>query len=1017
LNVGSMTLSGVSGLSSATSALFANNLLTLQNVTLNAASINGSSIGGTDDDPSDGYYISVSGGSYSFVSPWSSVEGGFAYNANAINFTLNGSSLVDANADGAPDNVSVSITSVADVGTIMIIGGLGGEVSLNGQALGVSGDPSYTVGFIVDGEDFIADSFSNISGGSTVNVDNAVIYVDTEGTLTINDTPITVDNNGCELALTIADGSLSAVDNLNGLINGAGNASVAVNGLVTINGTVYWTDDPNGITVSGSTISGLDANSLLYVSPSGTYVVNSTTLEIGSDSAALGINNNLASTTTLADLRAAKVFALPDDTDFISADQVRETLNADGTDTFGGSDFDGNKIIELNAKTDIVTGDLIDSSGRKFIVIDGGGDQIVSLGGDGSNGVLVEAFADGEKIINAGDNGDTLINNSTAVDITLKGGAGNDSIIAAGGSRELIDVSNGGRDTIVASNGASIKGYDPSTGAAFLNPISTSSLMTAIDNGSLTFGNGTFSIEGNGETTIEGVVGSTTLNLVDNDGDTIRVMFGNRSNVTVGDDDASIDLLLYSDLSELTLLGGAGDDTIFAGENNVVDGGGGNDLLKLRAEGSGSDVVLSAGRDTVENFSGGWDSDTSDRLVLGSGRSTIDYSFSAGALHVSVDGSSMIIPSLKTDTATKIFTSTTVDGDPRRTLLLDGYSTYVATNDERADQYIGLGNRVGLNLSAQTTDETINLNGDDYQNIATITLGSGNNSLAGSNDDETIVAGLGRSTISSGDGNDVLVASTSDEKVSGSTFVYTNGLDTLRNFEAVGADSDTADEIVFNGRLTGVEIFGNDLVIEAGSVDQLTVVDGVNEKIKFNGFVFEVGDDMTCGEDVDAYVGLGDATLNVGSSGGNVWLNGVLGGIYSGIRVLDGSEATSDATLVGNELNNWIVGGSGNNSLWGGGSSNDTLNAGPGYNEYYYVYGDGEDVINNARDDDVIKLLGIGLEDIDQSEQRITGDAIVMRFNDGGSLTVYSRTDVQFEFKDGSRWSADRSSRSWYSRS
>ncbi|MBQ9480184.1 MAG: hypothetical protein IJU71_11610, partial [Selenomonadaceae bacterium] len=419
----------------------------------------------------------------------------------------------------------------------------------------------------------------------------------------------------------------------------------------------------------------------------------------------------------------------------------------------------------------------------------------------------------------------------------------------------------------------------------------------------------------------------------------------------------------------VTIDAGDGNDTVLNENQNLVsiDGGGGNDLLKLRAD-SGSDVVLSAGRDTVENFSGGWDSDTSDRLVLGSGRSTIDYSFSAGALHVSVDGSSMIIPSLKTDTATKIFTSTTIDDEPRRTLLLDGYSTYVATDDdERADQYIGLGNRVGLNLSARTTDETINLNGDDYQNIAAITLGSGNNSLVGSNDDETIVAGLGRSTISSGDGNDVLVASTSDEKVSGSMFVYTNGLDTLRNFEAVGADSDTADEIVFNGRLTGVEIFGNDLVIEAGSVDQLTVVDGANEKIKFNGFVFEVGDDMTCGDDVDAYVGLGDATLNVGSSGGNVWLNGVLGGIYSGIRVLDGSEATADATLVGNELNNWIVGGSGNNSLWGGGSSNDTLNAGLGYNEYYYVYGDGDDVINNARDDDVIKLLGIGLEDIDQS--------------------------------------------------
>ena len=338
------------------------------------------------------------------------------------------------------------------------------------------------------------------------------------------------------------------------------------------------------------------------------------------------------------------------------------------------------------------------------------------------------------------------------------------------------------------------------------------------------------------------------------------------------------------------------------------------------------------------------------------------------------------------------------------------------SDDDRADQYIGLNSHVALDLSSLTVNETIDLNGDDFQNVNAITLGSGITSLVGTDYDETITAGLGQSTIRSGDGNDLLSGSTNEEKIGGTTFVYTNGLDTLNNYAPVN-DSDTGDEIVFNAALTGVEMFGNDLVIEAGSVDQLTMTDVANKKIKFNGFVFEVGDDLTYDDMVDAYVGMGDATLNVGENGGNVWINGVLGGIYNNVRVLDGSNAMSDETLAGNAFDNVIVGGSGNNSLWGGGSSNDTLNAGLGYNEYYYLYGDGDDVINDARDDDVIKLLGIGLEDIDQSEQRITGDAIVMRFNDGGSLTVYSRTDVQFEFKDGSRRSADRSSRSWYSRS
>ena len=1030
INVGDVTLSGVNGVSSMTNALLENNLLVLENITLDNASINGSSIAGTDDDPSDGYLISLASDGWTFieetVSPWSSVEGGFAYSAEDVAFTLLGAALADSDQDGAPDNITVNLSTVEGAGTIMILTGLNGSVSLNGQELGITGDIYYSAGFIVDGASFIAASFSNISSGSTINADDAVIFTDEDGTytfgdgtFTLNDTALTVDNNSAGLIVTLENETISAIGNLqdHALINGVGDASVSLNGTATINGIVYSTDDPNGIVVSGSTVEGLDGNSLLYISPSGTYIVNSTTLEVTSDTAVLGVNDTLADVTNPARIRAEKTFDIPDDTEFISADQVHATLANNGIDTFGGAAFDGNKIIELNAKTDIVTGNFLDSAGRKFIVIDGGGDQIVSLGGTESNGVLVEANADGEKIINGSNNGDTLINNSTSVDITLKGGEGNDSIIATGGSREVIDLSNGGSDTVNASSGALIKGYDPTTGAAFTTPITKAQLLNALDNDSLSFGNGTFSISNNGETTIDGVDASTAINLLDPSGNSTRIMFANRDSVTVGDEDASIDLLLYGDLAELTLLGGVGNDTLRAGEGGVVNGGAGNDLIRLLAEGAGSDVIVSDGNDTVEVFTPDWDSDTSDRLVIGSNRSTISYAFSGNNLQLSVDTNTLTIPSIKTDTATKLFTSTTPNEDPRRTLLLDGGSTYTAmSDDDRADQYIGLNSHVALDLSSLTVNETIDLNGDDFQNVNAITLGSGITSLVGTDYDETITAGLGQSTIRSGDGNDLLSGSTNEEKIGGTTFVYTNGLDTLNNYAPVN-DSDTGDEIVFNAALTGVEMFGNDLVIEAGSVDQLTMTDVANKKIKFNGFVFEVGDDLTYDDMVDAYVGMGDATLNVGENGGNVWINGVLGGIYNNVRVLDGSNAMSDETLAGNAFDNVIVGGSGNNSLWGGGSSNDTLNAGLGYNEYYYLYGDGDDVINDARDDDVIKLLGIGFEDINWSVQRVTSDAISMRFNDGGSLTVNSRSDVQFELKDGSRWSTDRSSGSWYSRS
>ena len=109
-----------------------------------------------------------------------------------------------------------------------------------------------------------------------------------------------------------------------------------------------------------------------------------------------------------------------------------------------------------------------------------------------------------------------------------------------------------------------------------------------------------------------------------------------------------------------------------------------------------------------------------------------------------------------------------------------------------------------------------------------------------------------------------------------------------------------------------------------------------------------------------------------------------------------------------------IYGGLGNNSLWGGNGGNDTLYGGLGTNGYYYVYGDGDDVIENARDDEVINLLGIGIGEI--SWFNVDSNSIGLRFKDGGSLTVNSHTDVQFELSNGSRWSADRSTGSWYNR-
>ena len=794
LGQGEVTIEGIA-VDTTTSIVKDGDLISIENATLANASLNGAAIGGEDNNPSDGYQLTLGADGWQFVestvNPWTSVEGGYIYGTEDVEFTLLGATLVDEDQNERPDNVNVNISSIEGAGVIAIIGGLSGEVSLNGNSLGILGDTSYSVGLIGANGNFTVESYANISPGATIyasgkNIDTESDgnYTFGDGIFTVNDQVVTVNNNSNGITFAINGDTISAVGIIQngGLLEGVGEASVAVNGMATVNGIVYSTDDPNGIVVSGSTITGLDANSILTITPSGTYVVNSTELEITSDTAIYGINSTLAAIGSAAERRARNIFDVPDDAEFISAARVRATLDATGESSIGGFDWRGSKIIELNERTDDVTANLDRSTGRKFVVIDGDGDQTVNFNNSMKNAALIEEDVDGEKIINAGNSGDVIINYSTRADVTINGGAGADSIIAAGGHNEIINLANGGSDTINAPSGASVRGYDPASGAAFITPISKASLQAAIENGTLSFGNGTFNVNDGGAVSIDGVDAMTEINLLDNGGNSTRVIFGNRDNVTVGMDAASIDLLLYGDLAELTLLGGAGNDTIIAGEENLVRGGGGNNRVILKSDDAarGNSVELGEGDDTVEVFTPGWDTLASDRILTAENTSTISYAFQDNDLHVSTRGGSMRVTSIKSDTATKVFMSTAIENAPTRAVLIDAGSTYkVATEDEKADRYIGLGESVGVDFSEYNADQSLDLNGNGNRNIEQVTLGGGNSSLKGTVNNETLTAGVGRSTIDSGDGNDMLIAASKDEKTSGSTFIYTAGLDTM----------------------------------------------------------------------------------------------------------------------------------------------------------------------------------------------------------------------------------------------
>lgn len=372
----------------------------------------------------------------------------------------------------------------------------------------------------------------------------------------------------------------------------------------------------------------------------------------------------------------------------------------------------------------------------------------------------------------------------------------------------------------------------------------------------------------------------------------------------------------------------------------------------------------------------------------------------------------------------------------------------VADDDEGfADMYQGLGRGVGVDFSGYTGDIAVNLDyvdsdtatqrlfsGDTvFESVTAVRASSGENSvILGSSAAETLYAGRNNNTISGGAGRDILYAYDGTGKRAATEFDYAvgDGKDTIYNFETYnGTNIVTADSIVIadldnDSVEMSADIVSGNVRLSFNSSDQLTVVDAENQVLIINDENYAVGDSLTYYQEVTHYLGDDGATVKVEdveyTNGINVWMN--LGGIddsygdYQNIDEFDASNFYYNTTLVGSlEDNSVIRGGHGTNSLWGGGSGNDTLVAGEGANEYYYLYNGGDDVIEGAKDDEIVNLLGIDLNnyDINSLVEGIGEDSTEIKFNDGGSVKVNNAATVQFKILGGHKWSVDRSTNTW----
>ncbi|PSF38430.1 hypothetical protein C7H19_05445 [Aphanothece hegewaldii CCALA 016] len=660
-------------------------------------------------------------------------------------------------------------------------------------------------------------------------------------------------------------------------------------------------------------------------------------------------------------------------------------FSSDGNDTiFGG---DGDDTINSGKGNDSVIG----GSGNDYLYLSYYYDtRPISINSisNNSNSINITVQEIEAVTLYSGSGDDTINLSGTSNNSTISGGEGNDHITTGSGNDTLYGDyiynfnSNYGNDTLDGGDGNDL--LYPSGGINSVNG-------------------------GAGNDTLELDYITQTLPI------TITYIDTNNGTVSTGD--------TFKNIEAVNLESGNGNDTInlsITSSGSRVSGGGGSDRITT---GSGNDTIYGSseyyysndGNDTLDGGDG------NDRLYPGDGINSVN----GGAGDDTIEFDYSILTSSITITYTDINNGGTVStGDTFQ-------------NIEAVILYSGEGND-RINLSATTSDSYI----DGGLGNDRIITGSGNDTIYGD------VYSYGNDTIDGGDGNDILYPGKGVDRVNGGagndtlnldyeytgnpiSITYTNinngtsstGL-TFRNIEAVilglGDENDT---INLSATTSDSQVYGrggNNYIITGSGNDTLIgdvynsgndTLDGGDGNDNFspgigNDSVNGGAGDDTLYIDYEFYYITNPITLtytnpsNGTSSTGLTFKNieAIVLDSGNGNDILNLSATTSDSEVSGRAGNDYIILGSGNDTLYGSAlynyyspDGNDTLDGGDG-DDIFYPSGGIDSVIGGLGNDtihieyySIISPITINYTDINNGTVS-TGDT----FKEIESVILYS---------------------------
>ena len=743
-------------------------------------------------------------------------------------------------------------------------------------------------------------------------------------------------------------------------------------------------------TVSGKTVTGTAEADLITNSGNNVTVNalggNDTVMSEGAGvSVNAGAGNNFVS--LMSDGYLSVVAGSGNDTvQFGEGDETAEREFHNFASISGGNNYINNENIELSTlvagagNDTIITGggtgkqsnwdayDIRrDNSQWYASIMAGAGDNQITVSsymsngtitaGDGNDLVSIESAVNSS--INVGDGRNTIIaNNTQNSGNTLTAGAGSDLILAsgnnnfinAGSGRNGISLAGGRNNTIVTGKGNDTVtlGDDASNNVIIFGEgndlvvnYQSGDTIKAVGAVALsTVGADVVLLYGKSKMTLQGAAGKTihTAELSANDaaykvlltdtavGDTVlpdgsfTVNPGETIPVAVNVNNTVKSMLIEGTELNDTIKNSGAKVTIAGNESDDIITNSGKSVLFKYASGDGNDLITGF--------------NATSTLQIGGGKGTYSTATVDNDIIVTVGDGSITLAGAASLSSAKI---SGVYTDP---LLVTGTS--------KADTIKNMLD--GATITALGGKDTVR----NYGDAVSIDGGTSNDNIRNYGDNVTMTGG---------DGNDVI-----RNYGDGTTVTGGAGSDTIRNYAEeilIGYAAGDGNDVIYgfnetstlqiSGGVHETTASGNDIIVTVGE-GRITLKDAATLKPDIDNPAILILDDTSADKvTLASGVVVGDATARTKAIRivGNSLDNSILGG--AGKDSLYGGKGAD--YLAGDAGNDKILGQNGDDTLWGG-VGNDTLTGGAGADTFLYNSGEGKDVITDFGDDDFLQITG-----------------------------------------------------------